>query len=169
MSEDAWLQLVTVEETKGSHWASVRKPHPKGCSKDARSLSAQARQAEYVCCSECGQPADRRKMNTHWEAAHAALLGKDPSRDKVLTKFPPRVPLADWGLLLLRKVGWRVFCTKHAREKRLFEGQTKQAVFQSHAAFDYELPKARGDKLPISKKKRKKGLSKRKGHIHVKK
>ena len=101
-------------------------------------------------------------MNRHWEAAHAALLGKDPSRDKVLTKFQPPAPLVDWGFLLLHKVGWRMFRTKYARERRLFEAQTKQVVLQGHAGFDHQVPKARGDKLP-TQKKRKKALSKRKG------
>ena len=91
------------------------------------------------------------------------MLGKDPSRGKVLTKFPPPVPLADWGFLLLQKVGWRVFCTKYVCEKRLFEGQTKQAVFQRHAGFDYEVPKVSRANKPPLQKKRKKALCKRKG------
>ena len=99
--EDAWLQPVTVEETKGSHWTSAKKRRPEGCSRDPKSLSAQVRAAEYVCCSECGQPVTKSKINEHWEAAHAALLGKDPSRDKVLTKLPPPAPLTGWGFLLL--------------------------------------------------------------------
>ena len=123
--EDVWLQPVTVEETKGSHWASTKKRCSGRCKKDFNSLLTQARAAEYVCCSECGQPADRRKMNRHWEAAHAALLSKDSSRGKVLTKHPPPTPLEDWGFLLLQKVGWRMFRTKYACERRLFEAQTK--------------------------------------------
>ena len=99
--EDAWLQPVTVEETKGLHWASTKKHRPKGCFRDLKSLSAKAQVIEYVCCSECGQPVDRHNVDRHWEAAHAALPGKDPSRDKVLTKLPPPAPLANWGFLLL--------------------------------------------------------------------
>ena len=131
--------------------------------KELKSLSAQPRAAEYVCCSQCGQPATKSKINEHWEAAHAALLGKDPTRAKVLAKHPPPAPLADWGFLLLQKVGWRVFRTKYARERQLFEAQTKQVVLSAHVGFDYQVPKARGDKLPASKKNRKKTLSKRKG------
>lgn len=161
--DDAWLQPVTIEETKGPHWVSVRKPHPKGCSKDARSLSAQARQAEYVCCSECGRPVTKEKIGRHWEAAHAALLGKDPTRPKVLGKHPPPAPLADWGFLLLQKVGWAAFRTKHARERRLFEAQAKTVVLQGHAGFGYDVPKASRANKPPAPKKRRKGLCKRKG------
>ena len=127
-------------------------------------LSAQVRAAEYVCCSECGQPVTKSKIDEHWEAAHAALLGKDPSQGKVLAKFSPPAPLANWGFLLLKKVGWRVFRTKYAREKRLFETQTKQTVLSAHAGFDYDVPKpSRSNKPPTQKKRVKKTLCKRKG------
>jgi hypothetical protein len=127
-----------------------------------------------VCCSQCGQPVTKSKIDEHWEAAHAALLGKDPSQGKVLAKLPPPAPLADWGFLLLNKVGWCVFRTKYALEKRLFERQTKQVVLSAHAGLDYNVPKAsRSNKPPTQKKRVKKTLYKRKGKMqgtpHVKK
>lgn len=137
MSDYTWLQPVTIDETKGWYWASVKKRRPKRSSRDLKSLSAQVKSAEYVCCSECGQPVTKKKIIKHWETAHAALLGKDPSRSMVLTKHLPPTPYADWGFLFLEKVDWHVFRTKFAREKRLFEAQTKQVVFQGHAGFDY--------------------------------
>jgi len=166
-SDDDWLQPVTINEVMGSHSTPSKRQHSRRCLRDANSLKATARAKQppdYVCCAECGKAVDRRKINRHWASAHQALLSQDPSRLKVLSKVPPPQPLADWGFILLKKVGWAVFRSKYAREKKLFEAQTGMLVLRGHAGFDYETPKARGNRPPPPKK-RKRVLSQRKGRM----
>jgi hypothetical protein len=104
-------------------------------------------------------------MDSHWEKEHSKKIIADPGCNKVLSNAPPPSPKNNWGLDLLATVGWSMFNTKYANEKRIFEKQWGTQVLSPHGSFGKNVAKVKKVvcNLPPKQKKRKKTLWKGKG------